>query len=167
MPRIPHTQITDYHYLTCLGSSSRNFIFKDLFLMVFSFFFFFLFFLFFSFCSLNMLIFTCQLYFSKAGEKHRKIFLTQGSNLGLLHCGHVLYCLSHQGSLIKHKAGEKQHSKVCISKGIHIMYMHTHTWTCLYIKWRDFPGCSVIEPSPSYAGGAGSILGGGAEVPHA
>jgi len=27
------------------------------------------------------------------------IFLTQGSNLGLLHCRWVLYCMSHQGSL--------------------------------------------------------------------
>ena len=26
------------------------------------------------------------------------IFLTQGSNLGLLHCGQILYCRSHQGS---------------------------------------------------------------------
>ena len=28
----------------------------------------------------------------------RGIFLTQGSNLGLLHCRQILYCLSHQGS---------------------------------------------------------------------
>ena len=27
------------------------------------------------------------------------IFLTQGSNLGLLHCRQLLYCLNHQGSL--------------------------------------------------------------------
>ena len=26
------------------------------------------------------------------------IFPTQGSNLGLLHCGQILHCLSHQGS---------------------------------------------------------------------
>ena len=26
------------------------------------------------------------------------IFLTQGSNMGLLHCGQILYCLSHQAS---------------------------------------------------------------------
>ena len=26
------------------------------------------------------------------------IFPTQRSNLGLLHCGQILYCLSHQGS---------------------------------------------------------------------
>ena len=28
----------------------------------------------------------------------RGIFPTQGSNLSLLHCGQILYCLSHQGS---------------------------------------------------------------------
>ena len=29
------------------------------------------------------------------------IFLTQGSNLGLLHCRQILYCLSHQGSQLQ------------------------------------------------------------------
>ena len=29
------------------------------------------------------------------------IFPTQGSNLGLLHCRQILYCLSHQGSPIQ------------------------------------------------------------------
>ena len=29
------------------------------------------------------------------------IFLTQGSNLGLLNCRQILYCVSHQGSLFK------------------------------------------------------------------
>ena len=29
-----------------------------------------------------------------------RIFLTQGSNLGLLHCRQILYCLNHQRSLI-------------------------------------------------------------------
>ena len=28
----------------------------------------------------------------------QRIFPTQGSNLGLLHCKQILYCLSHQGS---------------------------------------------------------------------
>ena len=31
------------------------------------------------------------------------IFLTQGSNPGLLHCRQFLYCLSYQGNLLKHK----------------------------------------------------------------
>ena len=29
------------------------------------------------------------------------IFLTQGSNLGLLHCRQILYCLSHQGNQLQ------------------------------------------------------------------
>ena len=30
----------------------------------------------------------------------RGIFLIQGSNLGLLHCRQILYCLSHQGKVL-------------------------------------------------------------------
>ena len=32
------------------------------------------------------------------------IFLTQGSNLGLLHCRHILYSLSHQGAKVREDA---------------------------------------------------------------
>ena len=32
---------------------------------------------------------------------------------------------------------------------------------------RDFPGGPVVETSPSNAGGAGSIPGRGAKIPHA
>ena len=28
----------------------------------------------------------------------KQVFPTQGSNMGLMHCRHILYCLSHQGS---------------------------------------------------------------------
>ena len=68
----------------------------------------------------------------KAGEKHTKIFPTQGSILGLLHRGQVLYRLSHQGSLIKHKAEEK-HSKVYIfKKHTYYTYVHTHINLSVY-----------------------------------
>ena len=68
----------------------------------------------------------------KAGEKHTKIFPTQGSILGLLHRGQVLYPLSHQGSLIKHKAGEK-HSKVYIfKKHTYYTYVHMHINLSVY-----------------------------------
>ena len=30
------------------------------------------------------------------------IFLTQGLNLGLLHCKQILYCLSHQGAVTEY-----------------------------------------------------------------
>ena len=36
------------------------------------------------------------------------ILLTQGSDLGLLHCRQILYCLSHQGSLILDKNYDKK-----------------------------------------------------------
>ena len=36
------------------------------------------------------------------------IFLTQGSNLGLLHCRQILYCLNHHGSLHVSSAFKKQ-----------------------------------------------------------
>ena len=37
-------------------------------------------------------------YWSRLPFSFQRIFLTQGSNLGLLHCRQVLYHLSHQGS---------------------------------------------------------------------
>jgi len=39
------------------------------------------------------------------------IFLTQGSNPGLLHCRQILYCLSHQGSPDKNIIGPHLLSK--------------------------------------------------------
>ena len=36
------------------------------------------------------------------------IFPTQGSNPGLLHCGHILYQLSHKGSLFEVKVSGKE-----------------------------------------------------------
>ena len=38
----------------------------------------------------------------------------------------------------------------------------------IYIEniWQDFPGGSVVKVSPSSAGGAGSIPGQGAKIPH-
>ena len=41
------------------------------------------------------------------------IFLTQGSNLGLLHCRQILYCLNHQGYL-NHFAVYLKHHKSTI-----------------------------------------------------
>ena len=47
--------------------------------------------------------------FKRLGEDHpllQGIFPTQGSNLGLLHCRQILYCLSHH-----HQAQEKRRSQ--------------------------------------------------------
>ena len=56
------------------------------------------------------------------------IFLTQGSNPGLLYCRQILYHLSHQGSSIY----------ICIYSVIYTytynsyMYIHTHIYVCIY-----------------------------------
>ena len=47
--------------------------------------------------SLSM-VFSRQQYWSRLPSIFQGIFLTQGSNLGLLHCRQILYHLSHQGS---------------------------------------------------------------------
>ena len=41
---------------------------------------------------------------SSVHEILQGIFLTQGSNLGLLHCRQILYCLSRQGSPATHSS---------------------------------------------------------------
>ena len=42
--------------------------------------------------------FSRQEYWSGLSFPSPRIFLTQGLRLGLLHCGKIRYCLSHQGS---------------------------------------------------------------------
>ena len=42
--------------------------------------------------------FSRQEYWSGSHALLQGIFLTQGSDPGLLHCRQILYCLSHQGS---------------------------------------------------------------------
>ena len=55
----------------------------------------------------------------------QRIFLTQGSNLGLLHCRQMLYRLIHQGSPIPKKSNSKEcsdcHTVVLISHANNIM----------------------------------------------
>ena len=46
--------------------------------------------------------FSKQEYWSGLPFPSQRIFLTQGSNLGLLHCRQILYYLSHQGSPVEH-----------------------------------------------------------------
>ena len=52
------------------------------------------------------------------------VFWTQGSNLGLLHCRQILYCLSHQGS--PRIPG------------------HVKSWLQLMFKWCHRDKCKVI-----------------------
>ena len=51
----------------------------------------------------------------------QRIFLTQGSNLGLLHCRQILYCLSHQGNQLQTITGlpvliSHDPSPICLSQ---------------------------------------------------
>ena len=52
--------------------------------------------------------FSRQEYWSGLSFPSPKIFMTQGSNLGLLHCRQFLYHLSHPGNLV---LGSSKHRK--------------------------------------------------------
>ena len=71
------------------------------------------------------------------------IFLTQGSNLGLLHCRQILYHLNNQES------------------------PHSCRETCKERRQKDFPGGPVVKNLPSNAGDTGLIPGQEAKVLHA
>ena len=60
------------------------------------------------------------------------IFLTQGLNTGLLHCRQILYCLSHQGSLIYMYMHVYMYIDMHIYTFVYIYNMHTHTYICVY-----------------------------------
>ena len=66
----------------------------------------------------------------------RGIFLTQGSNLGLLHCRQILYCPGHQGSPQNHEAFRKQEEtdNLLYSPGSHTQHPAV---TC---DGREHPG---------------------------
>ena len=53
------------------------------------------------------------------------IFLTQGLNPGLLHCGQILYCLSHQGSSL-------WDATPILLQGLETCPQDGSLWICLY-----------------------------------
>ena len=58
------------------------------------------------------------------------IFLTQGSNLGLLHCKQILYCLSHQGSPVRagrESETREEQSRAALRQGPISPSMDIHT----------------------------------------
>ena len=73
------------------------------------------------------------------------IFLTQGLNLGLLHCRQILYWLSSEGSPLISFVGDK------------------------FQEWLDgdFPGGPVVKYPPCNAGNVTWIPGWGTKTPHA
>ena len=61
------------------------------------------------------------------------ILQTQGSNLGFLHCRQILYCLSHQGSLLL---------PLCVPLNFFSSYLPLHLW-CTWIHSTQ----QVFEPT--------------------
>ena len=77
--------------------------------------------------------FSRQEYWSGCHFLLQGIFLTQGSNLGLLHCRQILYHLNHQGSLLMHVA------LVCLFS---LLYdMSFCEYTTIYLPFDDLLGC--------------------------
>ena len=61
---------------------------------------------------------------SPPGSSLHGIFPTQGLNPSLLHCWQILYCLSHQGSLLV-RMGVK------CGSDISLLRMYVGAWLCL------------------------------------
>ena len=79
--------------------------------------------------------FSRQEYWSGFHFLFQRIFPTQGSNPGLLHCRQMLYCLSHQGSLFSDIwfANIFSHTVGCftillISKSFHVVLLFLKIW---------------------------------------
>ena len=76
------------------------------------------------------------------------ISLTQGSNLDLLHCRQILYCLSYQGTLnTNSRCYWIQASTSCILKPTHFTIFILRTWVLLifYLLWKDFSLLSFLN----------------------
>ena len=65
----------------------------------------------------------CYIYISRVGCHFllQGIFLTLGSNSGLLHCRQILHHLNHQGS------------PIYIRIYVYGYIIHTHTYICIYV----------------------------------
>ena len=68
-----------------------------------------------------------------------RIFPTQGSNPGLLHCRHILYYLSHQRSPLSPQRKSKQRNQVLLViieffTAIHGLYIHAYVYIYAYIR---------------------------------
>ena len=82
------------------------------------------------------------------------IFLTQGSNLGLLHCRQILYHLSHQGSpageKLSHYSGYTPRFPILV---ITSLCSRVGTKRIRSISPDSFPHPSVVTSSVSYSSG--------------
>ena len=68
------------------------------------------------------------------------IFLTQGSNVGLLQCRQILYCLSHQGSPCNSPLEWNATSELRLQLICYIQFKHDAViWIRLFTTSRQFP----------------------------
>ena len=92
------------------------------------------------------------------------IFLTQGSNPGLLHCKHILDHLSHQGSTcLFHTRSDKEVTTHTVRYQI-VSYLEELFVLLVFYRLlprKDLPGGPVVKNSPANAGDMGSIPGPG------
>ena len=68
------------------------------------------------------------------------IFLTQGSNLGLLHCRWILYQLSHQGSPRLWQDLFMRHQKYQLTIGGEVVHLHLGFTVIHPCEWRETQG---------------------------
>ena len=66
------------------------------------------------------------------------IFPTQGSNLGLLHCRQILYCLSHQGSPVR-----ISNISCILRKGMKVLFVPSRQERCHPYIYLLLPTCNM------------------------
>ena len=82
----------------------------------------------------------------------QRVFPAQGSNLGLLHCRHIVYHLSHQGSPQTYINGHRNtivtFKDTCLSMSTEIL---SHSKDMHLRLGRHSPNDTVIQPSVTIA----------------
>ena len=79
----------------------------------------------------------------------QRIFLTQGSNLGLLHCRQILYHLSYNLSISKHSIKFPFEMKYFISWwDLTFLSLESYTNT-ERLNWRKYSLCLVVQLCPT------------------
>ena len=89
----------------------------------------------------------------------QRIFLTQNSNRGLLHCRRILHQLSHQGSPLSPKRGLKTNDSRLYKKRERFGYRgkeHTPRKKLSEDRSRDWRGASTRQDPPHVTGCPGS-----------
>ena len=77
----------------------------------------------------------------------QEIFLTQRSNLGLLHCRQILYQLSHQGSPKSTLPQFKIKLKITKQNGGYSLFLQTAIGHSVPLEWGWVSQCSLMQVS--------------------